>query len=151
MIRIQCCVVLASLVLAAISGCATPEQIAAEQRRKAEQQNAARAQMRLAIEGKCRSYGFTAGTTAFSNCLMQMDQQVQAALREARARSELESQCDMARAQGLAAPTRTGGFGESVQNGNVAYANCMAGLPSSQPKNIVCQRQGKDDVYCFSQ
>jgi hypothetical protein len=62
-----------------------------------------------------------------------------------------ESRCELARAQGLAAPTMTGGWGESLQKGNEAYNACMAGLPAPQGTNIICQRQGANDLYCFRQ
>jgi hypothetical protein len=142
---------LASTVLLSISGCTTPEQRYAQEQRKQAELRAAAAQKQRALEGQCRSYGFEPRTTAFSQCLMQLDQaQRQAALAQRQSQAQ-ESQCELARSQGLLAPTRTGSFGESLQRGNEAYNACMAGQPAPRSKNIICQRQGPNDVYCFSQ
>lgn len=49
-----------------VAGCATPEQQYA-------QQAADRAEYQRLLAQRCTSYGFTAGTLEFSNCVMQVD------------------------------------------------------------------------------
>jgi hypothetical protein len=83
--------------------------------------------------------------------MMKLDQADQQTAQAESQRRQLESRCELARAQGLAAPTMTGGWGESLQKGNEAYNACMAGLPAPQGTNIICQRQGANDLYCFRQ
>jgi len=68
-------ITLAFLFVALLAACSTPEQIAERDR-----QNQYRAQLaqqayveRLA--GKCDSYGFQRGTTAFAQCMQQVEQQ----------------------------------------------------------------------------
>ena len=141
----------AVLAMTLITACTTPQQRYAQEQRKQAELRAAAEQRQRALEGQCRNYGFEPRTTAFSQCLMQLDQaqrQAALALRQSEAQ---ESQCELARSQGLLAPTRTGSFGESLQRGNEAYSACMAGQPVPKSKNIICQRQGPNDVYCFSQ
>jgi len=143
--------VLASIALLAISACSTPQQQYAQEQRKKAELRAAAEQRQREIEGQCRNYGFEPRTTAFSQCLMQLDQaQRQVALAFSQRKAQ-ESRCEFARSQGLLAPTRTGNFVESLQRGNEAYSACMAGLPPPRSMNIVCQRQGRDQVQCFSQ
>jgi len=144
--RILICV----LLFVILSGCASPEQRAARERERQEKARAATAQMRTAIENRCRGYGFEKGTAAFSSCVMQIDLLTHRIVAERNRQSELESRCSIARAQGYIAPTASGNFGESLANANSAYANCMAGLPPSRPANIICQRQERDRVYCFT-
>jgi uncharacterized protein YceK len=143
-------ILLSVLLVLTLSGCASREQRAAQERERQEKVREAAAQMRTAIENRCRGYGFEKGTAAFSSCVMQMDLLTQQILAERKARNDLESRCSLARGQGYLAPTRTGNFGESLAIANSAYENCMAGLPPSRPANIICQRQERDRVYCFN-
>lgn len=148
-------IVIGSLVVAfalgALSGCTTPEQRYVEQQRQAEQARATEERLRQTVQARCRGYGFEPQTTAFSQCVMQLDQAYRQAAMALQARRSLESRCELARSQGLLAPTATGSFGESLQRGNAAYSACMAGLPPPPSTNFICQRQARDQVYCFGQ
>ena len=66
-------------------------------------------------------------------------------------RAQLESQCDYVKGQAYLAPTRTGNFWESNNNAMAAYNNCMAGLPPPRSVNVICNRQGSNQIACFSQ
>ncbi len=142
--------VVALCAFGALMGCSTPEERYAEQQRQAEQRRATEERLRRTVETRCRGYGFAPQTTAFSQCLMQLDQAFRQAAMALQARRNLESQCESARGQTLLMPTPTGNFGEALQRGNAAYSACMAGLPPPPSMNFVCQRQSPDQVYCFS-
>jgi hypothetical protein len=142
---------LASTVMLAISACTTPEQRYAQEQRKQAELRAAAEQRQRALAWQCRNYGFEPQTTAFSQCLLQLDQAQQQAALALKQSREQDSRCELARSQQLLAPTGTGSFGEALQRGNNAYNACMSGLPAPRSKNIICQRQGPNDVYCFSQ
>ena len=133
-------------------GCATPEQRASRAWEEEQRRQAVARQFRDLIDNECRGYGFQPNTNEFANCLMKLDQQVRSNIAAQQARRNLESRCEWSRVQGLLAPTRTGRFEESLSAGTAAYANCMAGLPPApSPTNIICRRQGRDEVYCFNQ
>ena len=113
------------------------------------------AQRRVDIEKQCEGYGFKKQSTAFSQCVMQIDV-AQRAVKERQAkldqeRAQRESSCKLLQAQAYLAPTRTGSFAESNDKAMAAYSNCMAGLPPQQSLNVICNKQGKDQLYCFSQ
>lgn len=103
------------------------------------------------LETRCRAYGFEPNTPHFGQCLMQLDQAERQAAVAKKARQDLESRCELVKAQAYFAPTRTGSFFESLQIAESAYESCMAGLPPSRPVNLICQRHGLDQVRCFSQ
>src|SRR5258708_2785867 len=54
--------------------------------------------------------------------------------------------CAQVRSQAMLAPTRTGNFGESLQNANMAYANCMAG--NSSPQSFTLQGPSGKQLNC---
>jgi hypothetical protein len=137
--------------LGVLSGCASKEQRAAQERERQARIKAAAENLHRAIEGKCRSYGFQHGTNAFSSCVMQLDLISQETIAASRARAQQEANCSAAMGQGFLAPTRTGGFGESLGHASAAYQNCMAELPPQRSRNVICTRQGKDEVHCFTQ
>ena len=143
--------ILTAILLCQISACSTPEQRQAQERQRQAVERAAQAQRIASLEARCRGYGFELRTTGFAQCMMKLDQADQQTAQAESQRRDLESRCELARAQGYLAPTMTGGWGESVQNGTNAYNACMAGLPAPQGKNIICQRQGANDLYCFRQ
>ena len=142
---------LVSAVLLSISACSTPEQRQAQERQRQAVERAALAQRVASLDARCRGYGFELRTTAFAQCVMKLDQADRQAEFAQRQRQELESRCGIAEAQGWVAPTRTGSFGEGAQNAMAARNACLAGLPPPRSTNIICQRQGPNDVYCFSQ
>jgi hypothetical protein len=72
------------------------------------------------LNERCSGYGFKPGTTAFSNCLMQIDSQNIAA-------GANQSRCLFAKSQAYANPGRTGNFGEAQARANAAYNRCMNG------------------------
>ena len=132
------------------------EQQRREQLAKIEAERQQEARRKAAIENQCKAYGFAQGTTPYSQCLMKIDAAQQAAAARqaeiAQQRAQLESQCSMIRAQAWQAPTQTGSFFEGLNNSNAAYNNCMAGLPPPpQRLNVICNKQGLDQIYCFSQ
>lgn len=140
-----------SLAVMAISACSTPEKRYAREQRKQAEFRAKKEERQREMEGRCTGYGFKPNTTAFSQCLMQLDQAQRQAELALEQRQAQESRCGYARAQGLLAPTRTGSFVESVQRGEDAYNACMAGLPPLRGTNIICQRQGRNGFNCFDQ
>jgi 1,6-anhydro-N-acetylmuramate kinase len=150
-VKIAFGLLVAVCAVSSLLGCATPEQRYAEQQRQAEQRRATEERLRQAVQARCRGYGFEPQTTAFSQCAMQLDQAFRQAAMALQARRNLESQCESARGQTLLMPTPTGSFGEAMQRGNAAYNACIAGLPPPPSMNFMCQRQGRDQVYCFSQ
>ena len=141
-------------VLIAVIGCASPEQRAAQERQQATEMALQAARIRTAMENKCKGYGFKQGTSEYANCLMQMDQRVQNTLAAKKAKDDQSSKCEMARAQAMSAPTRTGNFFESLENGNIAYERCMAGMPPtapSKPVQLNCRKEGLNQVNCYGQ
>ena len=151
-----CNLLMTLFIISFATGCAVLENISQQveirERQREIKQQVVEAKMRVAIEGKCKGYGFDPGTTSFSSCVMQLDQQAQLIVEAEKSRSQLESNCLLAMAQATSAPTRTGSAGEGIQNGNIAYERCMAGLPPPrQTSNIICRAEGKDQVYCFNQ
>lgn len=143
-------VLLVSAVLLSISACTTPEQRYAQELRAQAVQRGVEARRQASLDISCRGYGFELGTAGFAQCMMRLDQAERQTAQIQSQRRELESRCELARAQGLLAPTATGGFGESVQRGTAAYNACMAGLPPPVTR-VICQRQGANEAYCFSQ
>jgi hypothetical protein len=135
-----------------LAGCATPEDRARQARQEAQAARVAAEQRRAALEAQCRGYGFEARSQGMSNCLMQLDQAQQRAMAARRQRQELESRCEMARANGWLAPTRTGSFFEAAQRAADAYTACLDGRPPPrEPLTIVCRRSGVDDIRCVEQ
>jgi hypothetical protein len=140
----------AVFALSFISACTSPYQrIMQEEHRKAEQR-AVNQQQQVSLEARCRGYGFELKTPGFAQCMMKLDQADRQTAQAQSQRRELESRCELAQAQGLLAPTSTGSFGESAQRGAAAYNACMAGLPPPATR-VICQRQGPNEAYCFSQ
>ena len=122
----------------------------AELQKQREQQAKAKAYKNNLLS-QCRGYGFKDGTTAFSNCLMQLDQANKQLEQAKLERQRLEAKCNYAEAQGWLAPTRTGNFFEGAQNAAAYRNNCLAGLPP--PKNSVtcnASRNGQT-ITCFAQ
>lgn len=145
---IICLLALAALL--SITACTTPEQRYAQERQRQAQQQAAMAQRQASLEARCRGYGFELKTTGFAQCMMKLDQADRQTAQAQSQRKELESRCELAEAQGWLAPTTTGSFGEGAQRAAAAYNACMAGLPPPVTR-VICQRQGPNDAYCFSQ
>ena len=106
--------------------------------------------MEAALEARCRRYGFESQSAGIAQCMLQLDQAERQSAQLQSQRRELESRCEMARAQGMLAPTMTGGWSESLQNGTNAYSACMAGLPPPRSNQVICRREGRDEFYCFS-
>ena len=107
--------------------------------------------MESALEARCRGYGFESQSAGIAQCMLQLDQAERQSAQLQSQRRELESRCEMARAQGYGAPTMTGGWSESLQNGTNAYSACMAGLPPPRSNQVICRREGRDEFYCFNQ
>lgn len=103
-----------------------------------------------ALEARCRGYGFESQSTGIAQCMLQLDQADRQLAQAQRQRKELESRCGLAEAQGWLAPTTTGSFAEGAQRAAAAYNACMAGLPTPVTR-VICQRQGPNEAYCFSQ
>ena len=141
---------LVSAVLLSISACSTPEQRQAQERQRQAVERAALAQRVASLDARCRGYGFELRTTAFAQCVMKLDQADRQVAQAQSQRKELESRCGLAKAQGWLAPTATGSFGEGAQRATAAYNACMAGLPPPVTR-VICQRQGANEAYCFSQ
>lgn len=142
---------LASTVLLAISACTTPEQRQFQEQQRQKALRVEYQQRQASLEARCRAYGFELNSIGFAQCKMKLDQSDQQMAQAQSQRREIESRCELARAQGLAAPTRTGGWGEGLQNGNNAYNACLAGLPPPRSNQVICRREGRDEFYCFSQ
>jgi hypothetical protein len=106
--------------------------------------------MEAALEARCRGYGFESQSAGIAQCMLQLDQAERQAAQAQSQRKELESRCGLAEAQGWLAPTATGSFGEGAQRAAAAYNACMAGLPPPVTR-VICQRQGANEAYCFSQ
>ena len=136
---------LVSAVLLSISACTTPEQRYAQERQRQGQQKAAIAQRQASLEARCRGYGFELKTTAFAQCLMKLDQAEQQAAQQQKQRAELESRCGLVQAQAHFTP------GTSIQDAVEAGNACMAGMPPPRSNRVICRREGRDEVYCFSQ
>ena len=143
--------ILTAILLCQIAACSTPEQRQAQERQRQAVERAAQAQRIASLEARCRGYGFELRTTGFAQCMMKLDQADQQTAQAESQRRELESRCELARAQGYLAPTMTGGWGEGVQNGTNAYNACMAGLPPPRSNQVICRREGRDEFYCFNQ
>jgi len=155
--------ILAILCLVALSSCAvSPEERARRAERARIEEEAKLAaerqkeyQRMAAIENQCSSYGFVKGAVSFSECIMKIDiAQKEAAARQSQInqqRAQLESQCDYVKGQAYWAPTRTGNFLERPNNAMAAYNNCMAGLPPPRSVNVICNRQGSNQIACYSQ
>ncbi len=135
----------AVLAMTLITACTTPEQRYAQERQKQAQLQAAMAQRQASLEARCRGYGFELRTTAFAQCLMKLDQAEQQAAQQKKQRDELESRCGFVQAQAHFTP------GKSIQDAVNAGNACLAGLPPPAATRVICQRQGPNDVYCFSQ
>jgi hypothetical protein len=143
--------ILTAILLCQISACSTPEQLRAQELKRQAVLRGAEANRQALLDARCRGYGFELRTAGFAQCMMKLDQADRQTAQAESQRRQLESRCELARAQGYGAPTRTGGWSESLENGTNAYSACMAGLPAPQGTNIICQRQGANDVYCFRQ
>lgn len=76
---------------------------------------------------------------------MKLDQAEQQAELQKKQRAELESRCSLVQAQAHFTP------GKSIQEAVNAGNACLAGLPAPISTNIICQRQGVNEVYCFRQ
>lgn len=150
MLKSRIAIFCAVFAIPLITACTTPEQRYAQERQRQAQQQAAMAQRQASLEARCRGYGFELKTPGFAQCMMKLDQADRQTAQAQSQRRELESRCELAQAQGLLAPTSTGSFGESAQRGAAAYNACMAGLPPPATR-VICQRQGPNEAYCFSQ
>ena len=143
--------ILTAILLCQIAACSTPEQRQAQERQRQAVERAAQAQRIASLEARCRGYGFELRTSGFAQCMMKLDQADRQTAQAESQRRELESRCELARAQGYGAPTMTGGWSESLQNGTNAYSACMAGLPPPRSNQVICRREGRDEFYCFNQ
>lgn len=151
--RLDLSLLITAIAIAGLAGCSTREQRQREVAQRAQAQIAAAESIRSGLENRCRGYGFQPGTTAFAQCLMQLDQALQQVAAAQAARKEMERRCALAEAQGYLAPTRTGSFAESQQLASAAYSRCMAGLPPPPQLNVICRREPglPNQVYCFNQ
>jgi len=141
----------AVLAMTQITACTTPEQRYAQELRNQALQRGVEARRQASLDIRCREYGFELRTPGFAQCMMKLDLAERQAAQALSQRKVLESRCGLAETQGWLAPTATGSFGEGAQRAAAAYNACMAGLPPPRSTNIICQRQGPNDVYCFSQ
>lgn len=109
-------------------------------------------QMRAASESQCRGYGFTAGTSAFAQCVMQVDMAKRAALDQQRQaeqlRSQRYSQCKLVESQAWLSSGPS--FFEALPQVKAAFQNCMAGIPPPPKLEVFCSRIGRDEVRCSS-
>jgi len=128
-----------------ITACATPEQRYAQERQRQALQQAASAQRQASLEARCRGYGFELKTPEFAQCMMKLDQVEQQAAQQQKQRAELESRCGLVQAQAHFTP------GNSIQEAVEAGEACMAGMPPPRSNRFICRREGRDEVYCFSQ
>ena len=141
-------IIFAVMAMALITACTTPEQRYAQERQRQAQQQAAMAQRQASLEARCRGYGFELRTTAFAQCLMKLDQAEQQAAQQQKQRAELESRCGLVQAQAHFIPGNS--IQEAVEAGEAGEA-CMAGMPPPRSNRFICRREGRDEVYCFSQ
>ena len=149
---------LTCLALLLLCSCATsPEERArkeAEARRaesaRVEAERRFEAQRRGKIDSQCRSYGFSPGTTPFSECVMKIDvaerevtkQRVIAAVQQ----EQRVSQCKMVEAQAWLTPGLS--FADGAARASSALQNCMAGLPPPPNINLTCMKVGANQVEC---
>ena len=143
--------ILTAILLGQISACSTPEQLQAQELKRQAVLRGAEANRQALLEGRCRGYGFELRTAGFAQCMMKLDQADRQTAQADSQRRQLESRCELARAQGYVAPTMTGGWSEGLQNGTNAYNACMAGLPPPRSNQVICRREGRDEFYCFNQ
>jgi hypothetical protein len=136
---------LITILLCLISACSTPEQRQAQELKRQAVQRGAEANRQALLEARCRGYGFELRTTGFAQCMMKLDQAEQQAAQQQKQRAELESRCGLVQAQAHFTP------GKSIQDAVNAGNACMAGLPPPASTQVICQRQGPNEVYCFSQ
>lgn len=61
-----------------LAGCVSPEQAARNREAQAQREAAQQEAYRQAVFGQCDALGFTRGTTAHSNCALQIHNQNQA-------------------------------------------------------------------------
>jgi membrane protease subunit (stomatin/prohibitin family) len=144
--RLDLALLITAIAIAGLAGCSTREQRQREVAQRAQAQIAAAESMRSGLENRCRGYGFQPGTTAFAQCLMQMDQLASQAAAAQQARKQQEGRCADIQAQACLTPGRRDCF--------TAYQTCMAGLPPApQLQNIICRREPglPNQVYCFTQ
>ena len=88
--------------------------------RKAREEAQRRNNYYASLRGQCQNYGFQNGTTEMANCVQQLDMQK-------RVDRQRRGRCNLARAEAMNQPTRSGSTGESFAKGNAAYSRCMAG------------------------
>jgi hypothetical protein len=135
---------LTGILLCQISACSTPEQRQAQELKRQAVQRGAEANRQASLEARCRGYGFELRTAGFAQCMMKLDQADQQTAFQNMQREDLEYRCGLVQAQALLTP------GNSIQAGVDAGNACMAGMPPPVTR-VICQRQGSNDVYCFSQ
>jgi len=104
----------------------------------------------LSAESQCDGYGFQKGTNAYAQCMMQIDIAQKQANMQRQERANREYQCQMAKANAMLQPGRTGNFFEGLQFSTQTYNNCMAGLPPPSSGLINCHKSG-DNITCFAQ
>lgn len=63
------------LIVLFLSGCVSPEQAARNREALAQQQNYQREAYRESVRSQCDAMGFTRGTDAFANCVLQVHNQ----------------------------------------------------------------------------
>jgi hypothetical protein len=136
---------LACGVLLLISACTTPEQRRFQEQQQQKALRVANQQRQASLEARCRGYGFEFKTVEFAQCLMKLDQAEQQAAQAQSQRKELESRCALVQAQ-VHFTT-----GKSIQDAVDAGNACLAGLPPPRSNRVICRREGRDEVYCFSQ
>jgi hypothetical protein len=141
---------LACGVLLLISACTTPEQRRFQEQQQQKALRVANQQRQASLEAQCRGYGFEFKTVEFAQCLMKLDQAEQQAVQAQSQRRELESRCELARMRAFSGTT-SGQLGDAEINGTNALNACMAGLPPPRSNRVICRREGRDEVYCFSQ
>ena len=149
---------LTCLALLLLCSCATSPEERARQQAEARRAESARveaerrfeAQRRVKIDNQCRSYGFSPGTTPFSECVMKIDvaerevtkQRTIAAVQQ----EQRVSQCKMVEAQAWLTPGLN--FADGAAKASSAFQNCMAGLPPPPNINLTCMKVGANQVEC---
>jgi hypothetical protein len=114
------------------------------------QNNSNQVNSNLSAESQCDGYGFQKGTNAYAQCMMQIDIAQKQANMQRQERANREYQCQMAKANAMLQPGRTGNFFEGLQFSTQTYNNCMAGLPPPSSGLINCHKSG-DNITCFAQ
>lgn len=109
--------------------------------------------IRAEAESQCSGYGFVRGTSAFAQCILQVDMARRSALEQreqlTQAREQRFRQCKFEEARNWVEPGN-GDFFENAVRVRQRFESCMAGIPPPPKIEIVCNRIGRDDIRCSS-